>query len=262
LSSYPMPDDDAFINRYTKVIESAVNRYPWLTWTGKGNITREPIPNEWVIGYGEMTWKHVGYWYLEFHIDIPAIMDKDGTVKVGHTVGIYWPRGYPDDPVGWAWHFQEPHPYHPNVMFGDPIPGTNATMGTEGQPYPQIPGAICINSANSGASFRQMWDDLRDMMSVEDRNILIWSDKDKWAGNGAHKLHWNEFGGLQTGPFSNEALRVWQENYDEFRRGLENPSGGAPSTPDPPNNGGGGTSSKGGFRLKRKPKTKHRLVRR
>jgi hypothetical protein len=216
-----MPDDDAFIDTHTKMIDAAVNRYPWLTWTGNGPIVRKPIPN------GYLAWGrprvHVGYWYLEFHIDLPAIMDKEGTVKVGHDIGFYLPRGYPDDPVGWGWHFQEPHPYHPNVMFGDQIPGSNITLGTEGQCYNQIPGSICINSANSAASFRQMWKDLEGMLSVKDRSVLVWSDKDQWESYGSHKLHWNEFGGLQTGPFSNEALRVWQENYDEFRRRLENP---------------------------------------
>jgi hypothetical protein len=172
-----------------------------------------------------------GHQQIEFTLRCKAVMDcdprrrqdgkkyklssKDIVISDIHHLVCCFPRGYPNDPIGWGLYFRGKIPLYPNIISfakraGVPPPGVLRFSGT-----PTFSGAsegiICIGAAASlsGTAMHELIGNLRSFLLMKEEKLFTHTTQQ----------------GNNDGGFDPALLHHYSMNYDTIKRALDSYSG-------------------------------------
>ena len=171
----------------------------------------------------ELEWKTAGYEDMDIQLNCPAIISTDPQTKRSpyrlskmdlplvkiqgkFNLKVYFPRGYPDDKIGWGIFFNEPiHkiPSYPNISKRrsntDPL---NFFSDYPPLGSPQLDGMICLGVATQQADISSIFQDLV-------RYLLL--------DNKAQFTRKSQPGGLNDGGYDGGLLDHYTMNFANFK---------------------------------------------
>ncbi len=200
-------------------------------WSDRNPKHRLYISNQ--VGDGDGHYANgKGHQQIEFTLRCKAVMDcdprrrqngekyklsdsKDIVISDIHHLVCCFPRGYPNDPIGWGLYFRGKIPLYPNIISfaskaGFPPPGVLRFSGnTSIQGVAE--GIICIGAASSasGIAMHELILNLRSYLLMRDKKLFT------------HKDH----GGNNDGGFDPSLLGHYNMNFDIIKRALDSYGG-------------------------------------